>query len=81
MVAKLKAPARPPNSTFAPASVPTIVSSYRKEAAEDAWKRMTDWFKKYKFCPDHALRLPSLREGHFLLLANSCIAIHFDAIS
>ena len=22
--------------------------SYRKEAAEDAWKRMTDWFKKYK---------------------------------
>jgi carboxymethylenebutenolidase len=22
--------------------------SYRKEAAEDAWKRMTDWFKKYQ---------------------------------
>ena len=22
--------------------------SYRKEAAEDAWKQMIDWFKKYK---------------------------------
>ncbi len=21
--------------------------SYRKEAAEDGWKQMTDWFKKY----------------------------------
>ena len=21
--------------------------SYRKEAADDAWKQMTDWFKKY----------------------------------
>ena len=22
--------------------------SYRKEAAEDAWNRMIDWFKKYR---------------------------------
>jgi carboxymethylenebutenolidase len=22
--------------------------NYRKEAADDVWKRMTDWFKKYK---------------------------------
>jgi carboxymethylenebutenolidase len=23
-------------------------ASYRKDAADDAWDRMADWFKKYK---------------------------------
>ena len=42
---------RPPSSRSIPArrtvSMPTIAASYRKDAAEDAWKQTQAWFKKY----------------------------------